>query len=186
MSPRSVVYAQHTVHQDHVPYEERIVAIKHQTTTGTSIDSLSRTGRRALVVSALSGYPIFLGAWFGLPAMGITGVAWAVAVAAIGLATLAAMVALYRFRRSMAQAPEDRLDERQIAVRDHAYLQSYRLFCGGLLLALVAVAIAPDLLDRTLSVTYETIQPLVWAGILYSIILPSAVVAWQEPDLDEA
>lgn len=149
-------------------------------------DRLGRPARRGLVLVALLGYPILVAAWIGLPAVGITGLPWLVVVTSIAAVMTLAGVLLYRFQRSLAQSPEDRLDERQVAVRDRAYLHSYRILSGGVLLGLLAAAIAPDLLDRPLSVSYETMQPLLWAAILYSIILPSAVVAWQERDLDDA
>jgi tryptophan-rich sensory protein len=90
---------------------------------------------------------------------------------------------LYGFQTSMAHVPDAQLDERQIAIRDRAYLVSYRILATFMLLGIFALSIAPDVLDRPLVVTFETMQPLMWGALLYSLILPSAVIAWQEPDL---
>jgi hypothetical protein len=160
------------------------------TTTNTNGDALgfaapetSRPIRRALVGAALAGYPVFVAAWVGLPALGVTGIPWAIVVGALGLGVILAATSLYQFRRRMAQSPDRDLDERQIAIRDRAYLVSYRVFCAIVLVGLLVVGILPDVLDRPLALTFETVQPLFWGAFLYSIILPSAAVAWQEPDL---
>jgi uncharacterized membrane protein len=145
---------------------------------------LRRPVRRVLVLVTLLGYPLFVAAWLGLPAAGVTGLAWALVVAAIGFAVIVGAATLYVFRRSMAQAPDAQLDERQVRIRDRAFLVAYQVFAGLTLLGLLVVGIGSDAIDRPITLTYDTMQPLVWGVILYGIILPSAIVAWQEPDLD--
>jgi len=71
-------------------------------------------------------------------------------------------------------------------VRDRAYLESYRVFVAVVLVGLLVVGIGSDVVDRPLLVDFDVVQPVLWAGILYGMLLPSAVVAWGEPDLDEA
>ena len=149
---------------------------------GHPAPELSLTVRRALVFVALAGYPLFVAAWLVLRDV-LPGIAWAAVVAILGLAVLLSAYALYAFRRSMAQAPDDQLDERQVRVRDRAYLDSYRVFSALTLLGLLLFGILPDVLDRPLEVTYETVQPLLWGALLYSLVLPSAFVAWAEPEL---
>ncbi|HEX5829301.1 MAG TPA: hypothetical protein VFY23_17365 [Candidatus Limnocylindrales bacterium] len=145
---------------------------------------LRRPVRRLLVLVAMLGYPLLVVAWLGLPAAGITGLPWAIAVGAIGLAVLMASFTLYQFRRSMAQSPDAMLDERQVRVRDRAYLVAYQAFAGMTLIVLLLLGIGADALDAPVTLTYDVIQPLIWGAILYGMVLPSAVVAWQEPDLD--
>ncbi|HYO43286.1 MAG TPA: hypothetical protein VES19_08825 [Candidatus Limnocylindrales bacterium] len=144
---------------------------------------LRRPVRKMLVLVAMLGYPVFVLAWVGLPAAGMTGIAWAVTVGALGLGVILAAMALYQFRRSMAQAPDAQLDERQIRVRDRAYLEAYRVFALIVLLVLLVGGIASDVLEPPITLTYDVVQPLVWGALLYSMFLPSAVVAWQERDL---
>lgn len=154
--------------------------------TGSPADTLSQGRRRLLVVVALSSYPLFVAAWVGLPLAGVGGVAWVIPVIVLGAIVAGTNWTLYRFRRSMAQAPNELLDERQVAVRDRAYLDSYRIFTALTMVVLIIGGILPDALDRALPLTYDAVQPFVWGGILYGLSLPSAVVAWGEPDLDEA
>lgn len=146
---------------------------------------LRRPIRRILVVVAMLGYPVLVLAWLGLPAVGVTGLAWAVLVGAIGLAVLLSAATLYLFRRSMAQSPDAMLDERQVRIRDRAYLAAYQVFAGITLIGLLVLGIGGDALDAPVTLTFDVMQPLIWGAILYGMILPSAVVAWQEPDLDE-
>jgi hypothetical protein len=84
----------------------------------------------------------------------------------------------------MAQAPDEQLDEREVAVRDRAYLESYRVFTGFTAVAVLLAAIAPDVLDRPIEYTFETVQPVFWGVLHYALVLPSAFVAWREPDID--
>jgi hypothetical protein len=139
--------------------------------------------RRLLVLVALLGYPLFVGAWAGLGGDRIPVLAWGLMVGLLGAGVLGASWALYRFRRAMAQAPNAMLDERQVAVRDRAYLDAYRLFTSITLLVLVVAAIGADLADVSVELSFEVLQPIIWGTILYAIVLPSAVVAWREPDL---
>jgi hypothetical protein len=142
-----------------------------------------RSLRRVLVVGVLAGYPLFVAAWVGLPELGVTGLVWTIVVAGLGLGVMLGAFGLYQFQASMAHVPDAQLDERQIGIRDRAYLVSYRILATLMLLGIFAFSIAPDVLDRPLAVTFETMQPLMWGALLYSLILPSAVIAWQEPDL---
>jgi hypothetical protein len=144
---------------------------------------LTRPIRRVLVLVSMLGYPVFVLAWVGLPAAGITGIPWAVTVAALGLGVILSSLALYQFQRSMAQAPDAQLDERQIRVRDRAYLEAYRVFAVIVLLVLLLGGIAADGLEEPITLTYDVVQPLIWGALLYSMFLPSAVVAWRERDI---
>lgn len=148
-----------------------------------TLDSISRGARRSAVIAVMAGYPLLVAAWAGLPALGLPPVVWAIVVGALGLVVLLGSYAIWSFRQRLAQAPDEELDERQIAVRDRAYLDSYRALAGLLVLGLLAATIVPDAIDRPVQLTFETIQPVMWGAILYAIILPSAVVAWREPDL---
>jgi|GEM_PF-1578739 len=150
------------------------------------IDAMSRVQRRFVVALALVAYPVFVAAWLGLPAIGIEVIPWAVVVAVLGLGTVLSGFLVYAYRRRLAQSPDGDLDERQVAVRDRAYLESYRVFVAVVLVGLLVVGIGSDVVDRPLLVDFDVVQPVLWAGILYGMLLPSAVVAWGEPDLDEA
>lgn len=55
--------------------------------------------------------------------------------------------------------------------------------CLLVLVALLAVAVLPDILDTPITLDYLTLQWFIMGAILTSVTLPSAVVAWGEPDL---
>jgi hypothetical protein len=139
-----------------------------------------------MAIIAIAGYPLALATWLFLgpklesfPSLG----------AILGLAILAvtmfAMYQLYLFRSKMAQAPDEMLDERQRQVRDRAYVDSYRWFVLITLLTLVAVSLLPTLFDAPISLTFEVANWFIVGVVLISIVLPSAVVAWREPDLED-
>lgn len=149
------------------------------------IRELPRSSRRLLAALAVAGYPVAVLFLTQAPQLGVPApVAGGVALIGIGI-TLFAMWRCYAFRGKLAQAPDDRLDEREIRIRDRAYLESYRLFVLAVLVALVAVAIIPDVLDRPITLDYATLNWFIMGAILVSLALPSAVVAWVEPDVDE-
>lgn len=142
-----------------------------------------RDRRRPLAVLSVVGYPAAVLVLTQVPSAGVPPAAAAAAAALIMLPTLFAMWRLYEFRGHMAQAPDHELDERQVRVRDRAYLESYRLFVLFVLLALFGVGVLPGLVGRPVTFDYMTIQWFIMGVVLLSLTLPSAVVGWQEPDL---
>ncbi len=90
-----------------------------------------------------------------------------------------AVYVTYEFRRRLAQAPDGALDERERTVRDRAYLQSHRILTLGIfVVAVLALVLANDVvtLDGGL------LRSLLMAAGMGALVLPSAIVAWQEPD----
>jgi len=143
---------------------------------------IPRTPRRIAVVMALLAYPPVLLAWLGLQSVGVHVVVWASAVmAALGV-LLVVDRGLWSWQNSLAQQPDAMLDERQIAVRDRAYLVGYRLFVTGTMLVLLVLGIGADILDPIITLTFDTVQPFFWAGVHYGMVLPSAAVAWSLPE----
>jgi hypothetical protein len=83
--------------------------------------------------------------------------------------------------RSIADAPDDLLDERQIAVRNTSYRYAYFILCYILMGLMVMVFFGPDL---------QMFQPegndgsYVAVAILFvCAALPSMVMAWRERDI---
>lgn len=145
---------------------------------------LSRRVRRPLAILSIVGYPIYAALSTLVPDQLIAR-SMSVLLGLVILAlTLIAIYRLYKFREGMAQAPDIRLDERQRSVRDSAYVRSYRIFVGLTLIVLTVVALWPDWLHKApLELTFELARWYVMGIIVISIALPSAVVAWREPDL---
>jgi hypothetical protein len=80
----------------------------------------------------------------------------------------------------LAPAPprdDDKLDERELAVRNAAYFEAYRV------LALYCFLFVPFLLKGSIG---ASILPLVAMPLLVlALTLPQAVVLWMEPDVPE-
>ena len=143
---------------------------------------IPRSTRRIAVVAALLAYPVLLLAWLGLPGMGVHVVVWASSViAALGILVIVVR-GLWSWRNSLAQQPDAMLDERQIAVRDRAYLVGDRLFVTGTMLVLLLLGMGADIFDPVITLTFETVQPFFWAVVHYGVVLPSAAVAWSLPE----
>lgn len=151
--------------------EATVAAVIEKELTDTTWDRLrNRPARRALVV-----------AWLVVTV--VTAVAWpAGLVGYVGLPAVAVWIAAYyvlrRSVRTLADMPDEYLDERQIAVRDRVYLHAYRIFALGVLLTLFAVTVAVDRYEMG----YEGLSGVMWFAIGISMGLPSAVLAWNTSD----
>lgn len=87
---------------------------------------------------------------------------------------------VYEFRRRLAQAPDDQLDEREQTVRDEAYLISYRLLSVAVVtLALSALVVLPLVTDSR-QVSLDVLLDVFLTLVIAAGILPSAVVAWRD------
>lgn len=83
---------------------------------------------------------------------------------------------LRRCVQEAADLPDERLDEREVAVRDRCYLVAYRLIGAAIALSLV-VAVADDAAAGRIVVSWN--GP--WAAVLLlAAVLPSAVLALEQ------
>lgn len=83
--------------------------------------------------------------------------------------------AYFAIRRSVQEAadlPDEQLDEREIALRDRSYLESYRVV-GAAIACSLALALVDDAVDRDLVVspTGPWMALLLLAGVLPSVVL---------------
>jgi uncharacterized BrkB/YihY/UPF0761 family membrane protein len=83
--------------------------------------------------------------------------------------------------RSIADAPDELLDERQIAVRNTSYRYAYFILCYILMGLMVLMFYGPEL---------QMFQPegndgsyVVIAAVFATAALPSMVMAWREKDI---
>jgi hypothetical protein len=83
--------------------------------------------------------------------------------------------------RSIADAPDELLDERQIAVRNTSYRYAYFILCYILMGLMVLMFYGPEL---------QMFQPegndgsyVVLAAVFATAALPSMVMAWREKDI---
>jgi hypothetical protein len=91
---------------------------------------------------------------------------------------VAVVYLLRRSVRTVADLPDEHLDERLLAVRDRTYVHAYRILSAVVVVALVVVSIA---VDRT-TITFHDVSALLWPVCLGAIGLPSAVLAWTSRD----
>ena len=106
------------------------------------------------------------------------------AVLVIGL-WVTSFTVVYEFRRRLAQAPDDQLDERERTVRDEAYLISYRLLSAAMMaLAVWALAIVPAV-NGNRQVSLDTLLDVFFSLVIAAVVVPSAVVAWRDTGADD-
>jgi hypothetical protein len=143
----------------------------------------NRSGRRALVVLWLLGLLLF-GA--GLAASGLT-LSWLWITPTLLIGGPASWLLAFA-TRNISNAPDDDADERDQAVRDRAHRRAYGIFLVPLVLvmALPVVYIQESIrtgTPPTLSVGVASyIAASFCALYLLYFMLPTLVVAWNEPD----
>ncbi|MBK7905037.1 MAG: hypothetical protein IPJ78_00575 [Gemmatimonadetes bacterium] len=143
-----------------------------------------RATRRRDVVLLYASYPLgvlllhlTLGGtiWYG-----IVHVLFIVAVCGWG-----ALVRVGGMGRSIADDLDGRLDERQLAMRNAAYLDAYRIVSTVAVLGCVWIALGIDLGWWWVPTTYREWNDIFWGLFLLTMSLPSAFLVWREPDRAE-
>lgn len=87
-----------------------------------------------------------------------------------------------RVGKAIGDDIDGRLDERQLAVRNAAYLDAYRIASGIVLLGVIWIALGLDLGLWWVPSTYDEWNIIFWGLFIYLMTLPSAFLAWREPD----
>jgi len=111
-------------------------------------------------------------AWYGLAHIVLT----------ISILTVFGIFRVGRVGKAIADDLDSRLDERQIALRNSAYLDSYRIVSGIVILGVIWIAIGTDLGYWWIPTTWHEWNAIVWGLFIYLTSLPSAILAWREPD----
>lgn len=136
---------------------------------------ISRSGRRALVLTAYLGYLGLVVAWTVLEHP------WRwLLVLPLGLAAIVAMATLLMPRLlGTSDGADAELDERQLALRNHAYLNAYRIL-GALVLLLALYYMMATGSGWWLPRTDLETQAAFWGIYLVATTLPAALIAWNE------
>jgi hypothetical protein len=139
----------------------------------------ARPGRRALVA-------VLLALCAALMLQGLVRAGPPLAFALIGL-ILANDVLLLVATSNVAELPEGAVDERQEAIRNHAYRLAYRLVMLvsiGLLALIVVLASFGDPIGWLQSVWTNTALVVAVGTSLAQLVsfLPTMILAWSEPD----
>jgi hypothetical protein len=146
------------------------------------VHTLPRRVRRLIVLESFVAYPVVVIGYATLVAGGLLpGIAWA-PIALVGmLGFVGGLFVIYLFARDRANPDEPSLDERQRALAFRAMALSY-----GLLVAfVVAIAAVYAIYVTTvgpLTLGPELLLPVAIGVGVYLPVLPSAVLAWIEPD----
>lgn len=137
----------------------------------------SRPVRRALVIGLATVCMV-------LPTLGLTpaGSLRSVLCLVLMLTGIALGVMLRRSLRVIADAPDDLLDERQLAVRNDAYVRAYRILGTITAVGLVCTMVAFDVLQVTGGFDlFQRHFGIVASYLVLVMALPSMVIAWCEP-----
>lgn len=142
----------------------------------TKFDFLRTSRARKLLVLALIAMLLVEAALSLVP-----GILSPILVLIGGLVIIWGYLALRSSVRHVADAPDELLDERQIAARDRTYLHSYRI------LAAVATVLAVGLSILTQEGLAAELADRTWTGVWFSGIMlvagiPNMVLAWTTTD----
>jgi hypothetical protein len=108
---------------------------------------------------------------------------WVLAYALGGLAYLLTMAVLRRSTQRVAETKDEQLDERQRSIRDRAYRSAYTILTSLTMLALIYLSYAASFEGLGLWLPpRQSVFAIVTGFILLSTSLPTAVIAWNEPD----
>jgi hypothetical protein len=142
----------------------------------------SRRTRRIWVVLAFLGFPLLNVGYLGLVRTGwLSQTIWAPIAIALFAATLAGVVAIHGYARDRASMTAD-LDEREQRIRDEAWIRAYG-FLSVVVVGAVAILALLASSSGPVTIGMDVIGPVALALGLYLPILPSATLAWAEPDL---
>lgn len=152
-----------------------------QLTLADRITSLPRTTRRLLVVETFLGYPLLVvGYTFLVLTERVPVSLWAPVAIALMVLSLVGVAIVYSWARPRADSSA-RLDERQRAMLDRAHVIGYGVLGTVITLLSGALALVASF-DGPILVTMGGLTPFLLAMGLYLPILPSAILAWIEPD----
>lgn len=139
--------------------------------------SLSRTNRRVLVLTAYLGFLALILAWT------LIDQPWRwLLVLPLGFATLRAFgLLLLPKTLGTSDGTDDDLDERQLQVRNHGYLNAYRVLGFLVTLSALYYFIAGDT-GWWLPTTENERTAFFWGTWGLTMALPASILAWTEPD----
>lgn len=90
-----------------------------------------------------------------------------------------------RAGRRIADDVDTRLDERQLALRNAAYVDAYRVVSGLSALGVLWIALGIDQGWWWVPTTYNEWNGIFWGLFILTTSLPAAFLSWREPDREE-
>jgi len=149
---------------------------------GSRIDRLSKRRRRLIAAATLLGLPLMY-VWSTVMATTtIPKVVWGPVTFLLIGTTLVGSFVLYRFVQHRADMPGPGLDERQRHLRDQAWILSYEILAGAVILLVALAAILVLVFERTIALDANLMTAgAISIGVLIPV-LPVAALAAIEPD----
>ncbi len=153
---------------------------------GIRIDRRSR--RRGLVIVLYASYAVLV-TCFALAEKSGIGLVFTAGLLPSGLALMSAFWAISQLALPYATEGmgrnEQLVDERQLQVRDRAFYRAYQILSSvfGLWVVYEGIARTNERQWFWVPQTFDEYQAIVWGYLLVSMTLPSALIAWTEPDL---
>ena len=142
----------------------------------------SRQARRLLVLATFAGYPLVLIGYGTLVAPGrLSSAIWAPIAIVLMSMTIFGSFAIYGFARDRANLGVESLDERQRQLRDRALIVSYAVL-STIVTGAAGIAAAWAVLVGPITLEFGDMAGWLVAFALFLPILPSAALAWIEPD----
>ncbi len=139
---------------------------------------VKRSLRRALVVGCYGGYALLVLAWVFTPTplreilslwLGL------LCVTCMGMLLMPNIL-------GVSGGMETLLDERQRALRHRTYVRAYSVLAGLVAFVALYVFIAVDAGTLWLPRSNLALQAVLWGVLILVVTLPTALVAWMEPD----
>lgn len=152
---------------------------------GIAVNSQAR--RRGLVLTLYASYALLV-TCFALASATGPGFVFTLALLPVGLLLVFAFLALSQIALPYSSegvgVTLPPLDERQVQVRDRAFYRAYQILASIFGLWIVYESIARDMTRQWFwfPSTTDEYQAIVWGYLLVAMTLPSAVIAWTEPD----
>lgn len=146
--------------------------------------------RRALVATLYGSYAALITCFTFASSSGV-GLVFAIGLLPAGAVLLSAFLALSKFALPYSTEGSGRqtalVDERQIQVRDRAFYRSYQVIASlfGLWVVYEAIARTNERQWFWVPQTFDEYQAIVWGYLILAMTLPSAFIAWFEPDAIE-
>ena len=146
------------------------------------IAHLSQRSRRVIAVLTLLGMPAaFAWSTYWL-STSVSNVLWGPVTFVLFGATIWGAFVLYAYVRRRADLPARDLDERQLHLRDQAWILAYQVLSTVVILGVAWAGLAVWVLDRPITIDAGTANALVLSIAVLLPVLPVAALAWIEAD----
>ena len=147
----------------------------------TAIGGLPQRARRVIGVTSLLGLPgmyAWSAFWMSTKAPGFV---WGPVSFVLILVSVGGAFVLYAFVRDRATFGAD-LDERQRQLRDRAWVMSYEVLSGVVVLAVIVLGVTVLGFGKVITLDGAAASGIVICVAVLVPLLPVAALAWVEPD----